>query len=54
LLALTLPTDDKDAEINQNAVYEPRAALHFADDPPTVADAFKPPGEVVSLVNKRG
>jgi len=44
LLARTLPVASQDTEINQNAVYEPRAALHFADDPPTVADAFKANG----------
>jgi hypothetical protein len=44
LLARTLPPAADNVSINQNAVYETRAALHFADDPPTVAAAFQSAG----------
>jgi hypothetical protein len=44
LLARTLPVPGNDAGINSNAVFEPRAFLHFADEPSKLADAFKQTG----------
>jgi len=50
LLAKTLPPPPDDVPVNANAVYEPRAFLHFADEPVRLADAFKATGvQAVSM-----
>ena len=50
LLAKTLPPPPDVTDVNQNAVYEPRAYLHLADEPARLADAFKATGvQAVSI-----
>ena len=53
LLARTLPVAGNDAGINTNAVFEPRAFLHFADEPSKLADAFKQTGVQAVAVGRR-